>query len=150
MTAPLRGGGGGGAPPAPAPPPCWASACHPLFPACPPGLYSCRGGCRAAAGAGRDPVGCQWVSAAGGGGGCLVRAPAYPTGCSVCAVLGAADQPSVGRRQGRSVRAVHRGRFRGGRGATVSSVCLRPLLGLRGRGGEWGGPSCPLAPPPDG
>ena len=39
----------------------------------------------------------------------------------------------------------------GGCGAAVSSVCLRPLLGLSGRGvGEWGGPSGPLAPPPDG
>ena len=40
---------------------------------------------------------------------------------------------------------------RGWCGAAVSSVCLRPLLGLSGRGGgEWGGPSGPLAPPPDG
>ena len=39
----------------------------------------------------------------------------------------------------------------GGCGAAVSSVCPRPLLGLSGRGGgEWGGPSGPLAPPPDG
>ena len=39
----------------------------------------------------------------------------------------------------------------GGCGAAVSSVCLRPLLGLRVRGGgELGGPSAPLAPPPDG
>ena len=42
--------------------------------------------------------------------------------------------------------------LRGGCGAAVSSVCLRPLLGLSGRGGglEWGGPSGPLASPPDG
>ena len=39
------GGGGGGLPPR------RASACLPLPPACPPGIYSCRGGCRAAAGA---------------------------------------------------------------------------------------------------
>ena len=38
----------------------------------------------------------------------------------------------------------------GGCGAAVSSVCLRPLLGLRGRGGGAEGPSGPLAPPPDG
>ena len=65
-----RGGGadGGGAPPPPAPPPRWASACHPLSPARPPGVYSCRGGCRAAVGVGRGPVCRQWVSAAGGGG----------------------------------------------------------------------------------
>ena len=35
-------------------------------------------------------------------------------------------------------------------GAAVSLVCLRPLLGLRKRGGESGGPSGPLVPPPDG
>ena len=79
----LRGGGGprlwlpswggcgggvwGGRPPAP--PPRRASACLPLPPACPPGVYSCRGGCRAAAGVGRGPVGRRRVSAAGGGGG---------------------------------------------------------------------------------
>ena len=40
--------------------------------------------------------------------------------------------------------------LRGRCGAAVSSVCHRPLLGLSGRGGEWGGPSGPLAPPPDG
>ena len=40
--------------------------------------------------------------------------------------------------------------LQGGCGAAVSSVCLHPLLGLSGRGGgEWGGPSGPLAPPPD-
>ena len=63
------GGGWGGRPTAPAPPPRRASACHPLSPACPSGVYSCRGGCRAAAGVGRGPVGRKWVSAAGGGGG---------------------------------------------------------------------------------
>ena len=61
------GGGWGGRPPVP--PPRRASACHPLSPACPPGVYSCRGGCRAAASVGRGPVGRQRVSAAGGGGG---------------------------------------------------------------------------------
>ena len=41
--------------------------------------------------------------------------------------------------------------LRGGCGAAVPSVRLRPLLGLSGRGGgEWGGPSGPLATPPDG
>ena len=39
---------------------------------------------------------------------------------------------------------------RGGCGAALSSVCLRPLLGLRGRGGGVGGASGPLAPPPHG
>ena len=41
--------------------------------------------------------------------------------------------------------------LRGGCGAAISSVCLRPPLGLSGRGGgEWGGPSVLLAPPLDG
>ena len=62
------GGGGGGAAP-PSPPPRRASACLPLPPACPPGVYSCRGGCRAASGVGRGPGGRRRVSAAGGGGG---------------------------------------------------------------------------------
>ena len=61
------GGVGGAAPPPPAPPPRRASACHPLSLARPPGVYSCRGGRRAAMGVGRGPVGRQWVSAAGGG-----------------------------------------------------------------------------------
>ena len=63
------GGGKGAAPPPSVPPPRQASACHPLCPACPPGVYSCHGGCRAVAGVGRGPVGRQWVSAVGGGGG---------------------------------------------------------------------------------
>ena len=77
-------GEGGAAPPPPAPPPRRASACHPLSPARPPGVYSCRGGCSAAVGVWRGPVGRQSVSAAGGGGRggepppALVRAPAFP------------------------------------------------------------------------
>ena len=79
------GGGGWGGQPS-APPLRRASACHLLSPACPPGVYSCRRGCRAAAGVGRGPVGRQRVSAAGGGGEggrggnppALVRAPVFP------------------------------------------------------------------------
>ena len=73
------GGGWGGRPPAP--PPRRASACLPLPPACPPGVYSCRGGCRAAAGVGRGPDGSVRRGGGGGGGGnppALVRAPVYP------------------------------------------------------------------------
>ena len=72
----LRGGRGPGGervrwadPLLPASLPCRVSACHPLSPARPPGVYSCCGGCRAAVGVRRGPVGRQWVSAAGGGGG---------------------------------------------------------------------------------
>ena len=39
----------------------------------------------------------------------------------------------------------------GGAGGGVGGLPPRPLLGLSGRGGgEWGGPSDPLATPPDG
>ena len=37
--------------------------------------------------------------------------------------------------------------LRGGCGAAVPSVCLRPPLGLRGRGGEWGSPLVPWRRP---
>ena len=82
------GGGDGGA----APPPPRPVGRRPAF-RCPrripprgnpPGVYSCRGGCRAAAGVGRGPVGRRRVSAAGGGGGrggnppAPVRAPVFP------------------------------------------------------------------------
>ena len=67
VASKLRGGGEGGVGgPPPAPPPRSASACLLLSLACHPGVYSCRGGCWAAAGVGRGPVGRQWVSAAGG------------------------------------------------------------------------------------
>ena len=78
------GGGGGGAAPLPSVfPPRRPSACHPLSPACPPVVYSCRGGCQVAAGVGRGPLARQRVSAAGEGGGggnppALVRAPVFP------------------------------------------------------------------------
>ena len=157
-----RRGGWGGRPPAP--PPCRALACHLLFLTCPSRVYSCSGGCRAAGGVRRGPVGRQWVSAAGGGGG----------GAHWLAPPPSPDRPLKGllrlRRPGRRRFAVGRQRagcagaclgrgapsprvqwpLRGGCGAAVSLVCLRPLFGLRERGGgEWGGPPGPLAPPPD-
>ena len=131
-------------------------------------------GCWAAVGARRGPVGRHWLSAAWGGGGggnppALVRAPAYPRQASERAAPFAPSCAPPVRRRSAAGRAGACGRFTGGacrgRGATsvrvrrplwggrraaVSSVCLRPLLGLRGRGGEWGGPSGPRAPPPDG
>ena len=160
-----QGGGVGGA----APPPRRASACHPLSPACPPGAYSCRGGCRAAAGVRRGPVGRQWVSAAGGGveGGGTPPPWFAPPSSPGRRLKGSLRLRPPGRRRsavgqqraGRAGACLSRGApspwvqqpLQGGCGAAVFSVCLRPLLGLRGRGGrEWGGPSGPLAPPLDG
>ena len=107
----------------------------------------------------------------GGGGNlpALVRAPVFPRPASEGAAPFALSWAPPVRRQSAAGRAGACGRFtggacrgrgalsarvqrplRGGCGAAVSSVCVRPLLGLRGRGGEWGGPSGPLAPPPDG
>ena len=54
------GGGAGGA----APPPRRASACLPLPPACSSGVYSCRGGCRAAAGVAAALFAPSWASPA--------------------------------------------------------------------------------------
>ena len=163
-----RGGGVGGPPPAP--PPRRTSACHPLSPACPPGVYSCRGGCRAAAGVGRGPVGRHRVSAVGGGGGeeggtplpwfAPPSSPGRPLKGPLRLRRPGRRRSAVGRqRAGRAGACLGPGApaprvqrpLRGGCGAAVSSVCLCPLLGLRGRGGgELGGAFGPLAPPPDG
>ena len=160
--------GGGGAPPPSVPPPGWASACHPLSPACPPGVSSCCGGCRAAAGVGRGPVGRQRVSAAGGGGGggnppALIRAPVFPGPASEGAAPFAPSWAPPVRRRPAAGRAC--GRLPGPRcprspGAAASSGgvrghrlfgLLRSALGPEGEGGgEWGGASGPLEPPPDG
>ena len=159
----VRGGGRlGGRPPAP--PPRRASACLLLFPACPPGVYSRRGGCRAAAGVGRGPVGRRRVSAAGGGGGgegggtappwfAPPSSPGRPLIRPLRLRRPGRRRSAVGRQQAGRVRACF-GRaapaprvqrpLRGGCGAAVSSVCLRPLLGLSGRGGGAGGG--PLVP----
>ena len=163
-----RGGGWGGR--LPAPPPRQALACHPLSLVCPSGVYSCRGGCRAAAGVRRGPVGRQLVSAAGGGGEggggnppALVRAPVFPGPASERAApfapswaLPVRHLPAAGRACGRLPRpwcprtpdaAASSGGVRG-----------RSFFGLppsapgpewEGGGGEWGGPSAPLVPPPD-
>ena len=151
------GGGWGGRPPAP--PPRRASACLPLPPACPPGVYSCRGGCRAAAGVGRGPVGRRRVSAAGEGGGTPPPwfAPPSSLGRHLIRPLRlrrpGRQRPAVGRQQaGRVGACLGRGApaprvqrlLRGGCGAAVSSVRLRSLLGLSGRGGGSGGG--PLVP----
>ena len=156
------GGGGarGGRPPAP--PPRRESACHLLSPACPPGVYSCRQGCRAAAGVGRGPVGRQRVSAAGGGGEgggnpppwfAPSSSPGRPLKGTLRLRRPGRRRSAVGRQQaGRKGACLGRGApaprpqrpLRGGCGAAVSSVCPRPLLGPRGRGGGSGGG--PLVP----
>ena len=73
------GGRGGGAPPRP-PAPSGVGLPSVVL-SVPPGVYSCRGGCRAAAGVGRGPAGRRRASAAGGRGGsppARVRAPVFP------------------------------------------------------------------------
>ena len=162
------GGGWGGRPPAPLP--RRASACLPLPPACPPGVYSCRGGCRAAAGVGRGPVGRRRVSAAGGGGEggggdppALVRAPVFPGPASDKAAPFAPSwaspvrcRPAAGRACGRLPRpwcartpgaAASSGGVWGRRFFGPPPSALGPEWE---GGGEWGGPSGPLARPPDG
>ena len=161
------GGAGGAAPPPFVPLPDRASACHLLSPACPPGVYSCRGGCRAAAGIGRGPVGRQWVCAAGGGerGGnppSLVRAPVFPGPASEGAAPFALSwAPPVRRRPaaGRACGRLSWPRCPRTPGAAASSGGVRgrrpfglppSVLGPEGEGGGGvGGLSGPLAPPPD-
>ena len=140
-----RGGGGGGpAPPPPATPPCRASACHLLSPACPSGVYSCRGGCRAAAGVGRGPIGRQWVSAAGGGGRGRGTPPPW------FAPPSSPGRPPKGplrvRRPGRRLSAVGRqraGRERAGRSpGALAAAAVPPHPGCSGLfGGDAGLPS---------
>ena len=136
-----RGGGGWkGRPPRPPAPsgvglPSVVSGVPPRGILVPWGLPGGRG---RQARSGRPPTG----QCGGGGGG----------GRSICAVLGAASPPSAGSGQG--VRAPASavvpphlgcsGLFGGDAGPPFLSVCLRPLWGLRGRGGgEWGGPLVP-------
>ena len=165
-----RGGGVGGAAPPPPRPVGRRPAIRCLRRA-PPGVYSCRGGCRAAAGVGRGPVGRKRASAAGGGGGgegggtpppwfAPPSSPGRPLIGPLCLRRPGRRRCAVGRQRagcagaclgpGAPAPRVQRA-LRGGCGAAVSSVCLRPLLGLSGRGGgEWGGGSGSPAPPPDG
>ena len=152
----LAGGGAGGGVggPPPAPPPRRASACLMLPPACPPGVYSCRGGCRAAAGVGRGPVRRRRVSAAGGGGGtpppwfAPPSSPGRPLKRPLRLRRPGRRRSAVGRQQaGRVGACLGRGApaprvqrpLRGECWAAVSPVCLRLLLGLSGRGGGVGG-----------
>ena len=136
------GGGWGGRPPAP--PPHRASVCLPLPPACPPGGYSCRGGCRAAAGVGRGPVGRRRVSAAGGGGGegggnppALVRVPVFPGPTSDKAAPFAPSWASPVRRRPAAGRAC---------GRLPRPWCPRTPGAAASSGGLWGRRFCGLPP----
>ena len=155
-------GVGGAAPPAPAPRPVGRWPAIRCLRRAPPGYT------RAVGVAGRPRASGAARSAAngsvrrGGGGGvnppALVRAPVFPRPASEGAAPFAPSWAQPVRRLsaagragacGRLSRGACRGRgapssrvqrpLRGGCGAAVSSVCLRPLLGLRGRGGEVGG-----------
>ena len=174
------GGGGGGwmggllrRPPPPRP-----VRCQPAIRClrrAPPGYTRAVGvaGRPRASGAARSAANGSVRRGGGGGGGTLpplVRAPAFPRPASEGAAPFAPSWAPPVRRRSAAGRAGACGRFtggacrgrgapsprvqrplRGGRGASVSSVCLRPLLGLRGRGGgEWGEAPGPLALPPDG
>ena len=159
--------GGGGAPLPPGPVGRRPAIC--CLGRAPLGVYSCRWGCRAAAGVGRGPVGRQRVSAAGGGGKggetpppwlAPPSSPGRPLIRPLCLRCPGRRRSAVRRQQaGRAGACLGRGAsaprvqrpLQGGCGAANSWVCLRPLLGLSGRGGgEWGGAFGPLAPPPDG
>ena len=163
------GGGWGGRPPAP--PPCRASACLLLPPACPPwGIlvpWGLPGGRGRRARSGRPPTGQCGGGRGGGGEGNsppLVRAPVFPGPASDKAApfapsweLPVRRRPAAGRACGRLPRpwcprtpgaAAPFGGAVGPPSLRFASVCSWARGG--GVGGEWGGPSGPLAPPPDG
>ena len=153
------GGGWGGR--YPASPPRRASACHLLSPACPPwGIlvpWGLLGGRGHRARSGLPPMG----QCGGGGGGAPWFAPPSSPGQPLKGLLRlrrpGRRRSAVGRqRAGRAGACGGRGApsprvqwpLRGGCGAAVSSVCLCPLLGLRGRGGgSGGGPLIPWRRP---
>ena len=166
------GGGAGGAGGGAAPPPPRPVGRRPAFRCprrAPPGYTPAVGvaGGPRASGAVRSAA--DGSVRRGGGGGnppALVRAPVF-TGRPLIRPLRLCRPGRPGRRRsavgwqqaGRVGACLRRGApaprvqrpLRGGCGVAVSSVRLRPLLGLSGRGGgEWGGPSGPLATPPDG
>ena len=167
MALKLGGGAGGGwggrsAAPRPSAPsgvglPSVVSGAYPRGILLPWGLPGGRG---RQARPGRPPMGpCGGAGREGGGGGlALVRAPAFPRPASEGAAPFAPSWAPPVRRRPAAGRAGACGRFTGGAcrgsgapsprvqrplrrecGAAVSSVCLRPLFGLRGRGGGVGG-----------
>ena len=175
-----EGGGGGAAPLLPAPLPCGVARgprpCHPSSLARPPGVYTRSGGCRAAVGAGRGPLGRQWVSVAGGGGGgglsAPVRSPPFPRLAPESAAsfphswvppfrcwsasgnAGVSGRSTGGawREAALAAAVVSLPRVQrppgGGCGAAVSPAGLRPPMGWGGGGGGGAGvPSSPDAAP---
>ena len=122
-----------------------------------------------ASGAARSAANGSVRRGGGGRGGnppALVRAPAFPRLASEGAAPIAPSWAPLVRRRSAVGRAGAFERFtggacrsrgapstraqrpsRGGCGAAVFSVCLRPLLGLRGRGGEGGAPLVPWCRP---
>ena len=135
------GGGGGAAPPPPTPPPRRASACHPLSPAGPPGVHSCRGGsdrARASGAARLPPMGqCGGGGREGGGGGPPWSAPPPSPGRPLKGLLRL-------RRPGRRQSAVSRqraGRERaGGSTGALAAAAVPPHPGCRGLFGGGAGP----------
>ena len=168
-----EGGGRGG--PLRRPPPPRPVGCRPAIRClrrAPPGYTRAVGvaGRPRASGAARSAA--NWSVRRGGEGGggeppALVRAPAFPRPASEGTAPFAPSRAPPVRRQwapgragacGRFTRGACRGRgapsprvqrpLRGKCGSAVSSVCFRPLLGLRGRGGGVGGaPWSPGAAP---
>ena len=169
-----RGGGGVGGPlrRPPPPRPVWRRPAIRCLRRAPPGYTRAFGvaGQPWASGAPRSAANGSVRRRGEGGGGnppALVRAPVFPKPASEGAALFAPSwAPQVRRRSaagrvgacGRFTGGTGRGRGapshrlqrppRGGCGAAISLVCLRPLLGLRGRGGGIGvGPLVPWRSP---
>ena len=159
-----RGGGVGGPPPRP-PAPLGVGLPSVVFGVPPQGIlvpWGLPGGCGRRARSGWPPT----SQCSGGGGGtpppwfAPPSSPGQPLKGPLRLRRHGPRRSAVGRqRAGGAGACLSRGApaprvqrpLRGGCGAAVPSVCLRPLLGLRGRGGgEWAGPSGPQAPPPDG
>ena len=160
------GGGGGAAPPPSVPRPRRASVCHPLSPGCPPLGYTRAVGVVGwprASGAARSAANGSVRGGGGGGGGtpphwfAPLSSPGWPLKGPLRLRRPGRRRSAVGRQwAGRPGACLGRGApaprvqrpFQGGCGAAVSSVCLRPLFGLKGRGGgSWGGPLVPWRHP---
>ena len=167
------GRGGGGGPPHRPPPPRHVGRRPAIrcLRRAPPGYTRAVGvvGRPRPSGAARSAANGSVRRGRGGGGGkplALLRAPVFPRPASEGAAPFAPSWAPPVRRRSAAGRAGPCGQFtggacrgcgapspgvqrppRGGCGAAVSSVCLRLLLGLRGRGGGGGGPLVPWRRP---